>query len=199
MEIHELYELVRVGEQRRNVELKRSISWDSDRNRAKIVKTILAMSNIRDGGYLVLGFSQQADSFEPVGVRDDHLSSFKYDNVKSHVALFADPFATFFMKIIEDKVEDKKFIVFSIDEFEEIPIICKRNGLENLREGDIYTRSRRMPSSVRVPTQSEMREIIDMAIEKGVRKFLEQSQRVGMKVEIGAEFDEYDRELEEIQ
>lgn len=198
LNISELYELVSIGEQRRNVEIKRSMSWDNARTKAKIVKVILAMSNIRDGGYLILGFEENGDSYRPEGMSESALNSFDYDNIKSHVARFADPYVTFHMEVVEDESENKKFIVFSIREFEEIPIICKRNGMENLVEGNIYTRSRSLPSTVRVPTQSEMREIMDLAIEKGIRKFLQMGQRAGLRTRISTEPDEYDHELEDI-
>jgi predicted HTH transcriptional regulator len=196
--INELYELVSIGEQRRNVEIKRSMSWNNPNTKAKIVKVILAMSNIRDGGYLIFGFEENGDSYLPVGINEDDLNSFDYDDVKSHVARFADPYVAFSMEIIEDEDDGKKFIVFTIKEFEEVPVICKRNGLENLREGDIYTRSRRLPSTTKVPTQSEMREIMDLGIEKGIRKFLERAQRAGLRVQPATILDEYDRELEDI-
>ncbi len=196
MNIQELYELAGTGEQRRNVEIKRSMSWNDPSIKAKIVKAILAMSNIRDGGFLVLGFEERGDSYLPAGMNEDHLASFDYDEVRSHVAQFADPYVIFFMEPVKDDRTGRKFLVFTINEFEEIPVICKRNGLENLRAGDMYTRSRRMPSTEKLPTQSEMREIIDMAIEKGMRRFIERAQHAGLSIRV--EPDEYDRELEGI-
>jgi hypothetical protein len=183
-------------EQRRNVELKRSISWDDSEVKAKIVKTILGMSNIQDGGYLILGFEEHDGSFEPVGLSEDDLKSYKYDDVCAEVSRYADPYATFLMEVIEDEESGRKFLVLSINEFEEIPVICRRNGLQNLQEGVLYTRSRRLPSTTAVPSQSEMREIIDMAIKKGLRRFIENAQYAGIRIE-GVE-DEYDKELREI-
>lgn len=199
MNIDELRELVGMGEQRRNVEIKSSMSWENDNVKAKIVKAILAMSNIRDGGYLILGFKENGDSYLPEGVSENDINSYNYDDIRSYVARYADPYATFFMEVVNDESEGKKFIVFAIKEFEEMPVICRRDGLENLRNGDIYTRSRRLPSTVRVPTQSEIREIIDLAVEKGIRKFLERARRAGLEVPSATEPDEYDRELESIQ
>ena len=194
----ELYELVAFGEQTRNVELKRSMSWTDTSTKAKITKVILALSNIRDGGYLVLGFSQKGETFVPTGVAESDLSSFNYDHVRSHVAEYADPYVEFSMEIVKDAEQNRSFIVFAVKEFAEIPLICAKNGLENLEEGAVYTRSRRMPESVKVPTQSEMREIIDMAIEKGLRKYIETSRRAGLEIQVIPQEDEYDKELEDI-
>lgn len=198
MNLKQLYELVSAGEQRRNVEIKRSMSWDDPNTKAKIVKATLAMSNIRDGGYLILGLDENNGAFEPTGMLDTDFNSYSYDDVKSFVSTFADPYVEFSMETVRDDEKEKTFLLFTINEFEEMPVICKRDGLENLRQGDIYTRSRRMSESVRVPTQSEMREIITMAVEKGIRKFIETSGRAGVQVEVRKEEDEYNHELEEI-
>jgi predicted HTH transcriptional regulator len=197
MNIEELYSLIALGEQTRNVELKRSISWDEPVVKAKVVKAVLGISNIRNGGFFILGVEEEEDGFNPVGMTDEHLSTFNYDHIATEVSRYADPYAIFRMEIVEDSPENKKFLVFTIDEFNEIPIVCKRNGIENLREGAIYTRSRRMPSTVQVPTQSEMREILSIAIEKGIRTFIEQSRRAGLRLELTEEDvnEEYDEEL----
>src|SRR5262249_46564787 len=60
-----------------------------------------------------------------------------------------------------------------------LPVICKKDGLEKLRRGAIYTRSRRLPETVEVPSQAEMRELLDLAIEKGSRTFTRQAERMG--------------------
>jgi predicted HTH transcriptional regulator len=157
------------------------------------------MSNIRDGGYLILGFEQDNNTFRPTGAKEADISTFNYDNVKSFVSEFADPYVEFFMEVITDEKDNKKFLVFTINEFNEIPVICKRDGLEHLEKGTIYTRSRRMPETVRVPTNAEMREIIDMAIEKGIRKYIETSYRGGLQIRAFTQEDEYEKELENIK
>lgn len=200
MEIDELYSLAAVGEQSRNVEIKRTMSWDNPDTQAKIVKAILGMSNIRNGGFLILGFEQSGNTFEPQGMDDDHLQTFDYDVVSGEVARYADPFVVFTMEPVVDPEENFTFLVFTIQEFEEIPVICTRNGRENLREGTIYTRSRRVPSTVSVPSQSEMREILSIATEKGIRKYIEQSVRAGIRFDDESETsDPYDEELEGIR
>jgi hypothetical protein len=199
VDVSQLYVLVGHGEQRRNIELKRSMSWNDNSTKAKVVKAILGMSNIRDGGYLILGFEQENDTFKATGVKEEDISTFNYDNVKSLVSEFADPFVEFFMEVVTDEKEGKKFLVFTINEFNEIPVICKRDGLENLEKGMIYTRSRRMSETVRVPTNAEMREIVDMAIEKGIRKYIETSYRGGLQIRAVTKEDEYEKELENIK
>jgi hypothetical protein len=84
--------------------------------------------------------------------------------------------------------------------FDEIPVVCRRNGV-GLRQGAVYTRSYRMPETCEVPSQTEMREIIEMATDKGVRRFLERSRRAGLLTGGTAEptdTDKFDEELEEL-
>ncbi len=63
----------------------------------------------------------------------------------------------------------------------------------------MYTRSYRMPETCEVPSQTELREIIEMATDKGVRRFLERSRRAGLLTEgsIGpTDTEKFDEELE---
>lgn len=199
MDITELHSLLSVGEQTRKVEIKRSISWDDRDHRAKIVKTILGLSNIRDGGYLVIGVEQRGDEFVFQGIEEDHLSSYNYDNVATECSLYADPFVEFTMEDVSDE-SGKKYLVFKVNEFSEIPVICKKNGRENLREGSVYTRPRGIPSTIRVPNQSEMRDIIELATEKGLRKYFETTRRAQLVLGISDDEDDgYDKELEDIK
>jgi len=59
-------------------------------------------------------------------------------------------------------------------------VICKKDGMEKLRRGAVYTRSRRMPETVEVPGQVEMREILDLALEKRSRAFARHAERMGL-------------------
>ncbi len=49
-----------------------------------------------------------------------------------------------------------------------------------LREGARYVRRRGKPETSEIPTQSEMRELLDLAIEKGVRRFIARARAVGL-------------------
>ena len=65
-------------------------------------------------------------------------------------------------------------------EFYEIPVLCKRAFDDVLRDGACYVRTSRKPETSELPTQTEMRELLDLATEKGVRKYLERAQRMGI-------------------
>lgn len=171
-------ELTQVAREGRNLEFKRSAPWHTSDFKAKIVKSILAFSNVRDGGIIVIGVERQPDqSYRFTGVTPEHLATYSDDHMASVVAEYADPYARFVLDKAE--VDGNTFLVILVDEFDEIPVVCKRDGASNLRKGAIYTRTYRISESAEVPSQTELREILEMAIDKGIRKYLERQARLG--------------------
>jgi len=156
------------------------MSWNDGLTKAKITRAVLAMSNKRDGGAIVIGMQELKDKqFDPVGLSSSEVHTFNHDIMADHIRQYADPYVDFTVRTI--KCDGKQFIVIQVKEFDEIPVICKRDGTD-LRNGAMYTRSRTKNESAEVSSQSEMRDIMEMAVDKGVRKFLTRSQRVGLTV-----------------
>jgi hypothetical protein len=44
----------------------------------------------------------------------------------------------------------------------------------------LYVRGRGKPETIEVPTQTEMRELLELAVDKGVQAFLARAGRVGL-------------------
>jgi hypothetical protein len=64
----ELESILAIGKETRHVEFKQSQPWNAGQMRGKITKTILGMSNIRDGGVIVIGVQRNANgSYSQVG------------------------------------------------------------------------------------------------------------------------------------
>ena len=190
-----LVDIILHGREERNIEYKESVPWGDADIKAKLTRAALAMSNIRDGGYIVIGVEQAGDAFTPTGMKQEDFDSFNQDHVSAHINNYADPFAE--VTVTKQEHEGNRFVIIQVAEFSEIPVICKRDGLR-LRHGAMYTRSRRMNESVEVPTSAEMREIMEAAIEKGFRRLLATLRRAGAQVaEIGGvEGKRFDDELE---
>jgi hypothetical protein len=175
--------LVQWPREERSLEFKCSMNWGEAQTKAKLTKSVLAMANLRDGGHIVLGVERQAnDSYVPVGMKPEHLDSFVQDELSPHFSEYADPYIE--VTLIKHTVDAKAFCILRVGEFAELPVICKKDGLEKLRRGATYTRSRRMPETVEVPGQAEMREILDLAVEKRSRAFARQADRMGLVKEI---------------
>ena len=147
--------------ERRDIEFKRSMNWDtSDRVKAKIAKNLMAFSNIRNGGYFVLGVQQNADeTFTPIGMSDAAYDSHRIDRVMPYVNSKAEPPVTFEMRKIER--DHLKFIIYKIYQFDNIPVFCLNEDNDSiiLHKGVIYTRTMRMFETAPIQNQSEMNEI----------------------------------------
>jgi predicted HTH transcriptional regulator len=192
-----LVEFITHGREERNLEYKASLDWADEDAKAKLTKSALAMANIRDGGAVVLGVRKHGEQYTPEGMHPEHAHSFTQDGVAAHVSEFADPFVE--LTISHVPYDGKNFVVIQVEEFAELPVICRKDGRENLRRGAVYTRSRRMHETAEVRSQAEMREILDMAVEKGIRAFYERAERARLAVVSvqpdGALFDEQLGEL----
>jgi len=173
--------LLEYGRESRNIEFKRSYNWNNRKHKAKIVKTIMAMSNIRDGGYLIFGVDENNGQYTPVGMPQNEYDLINSDNVLAFVNSFADPYVE--IDIYKGEYQNKLFVVIEVKEFREYPVVCKKNWEYGLYQGVIYTRARRMPETVPVPSQSEMREIINIAVEKGIREFYRKLSVAGICVQ----------------
>jgi predicted HTH transcriptional regulator len=187
-----------IGDQQesRHREFKGSHAWTDSAFKAKLIKSILAFSNTRDGGWIVIGVREDGDYFRLDGMTSDDVNTYDQDTVAAAVAAHADPFVV--VDITKKNYDGKDFVVIRIAEFEHVPVICKKAGESNLRRGAIYIRTRRIPESAEVPTQTEMREILDLAAEKELRKFLQRLERAGGSLSSAELQREYDDELKDL-
>ena len=162
----------------RNLEFTESQSWDVLKE--KIAKTAIGMANIRDGGTIIVGVSQRTGQPMRDGMTPEHLSTYTDDDVKDFVHTFADPFVN--MEIRRSKMGEKDFLEIVVREFEDVPVICRRDS-STTRRGVLYTRPYGKAGTTEVPTQTEMREILELATDKAVRRLLGRIQSLGFSLE----------------
>jgi predicted HTH transcriptional regulator len=168
----ELVALIYYGSEERNLEYKTSMNWNTDETKTKLAKSIMAMANIKDGGAIILGVTEEAPGkFVPTGMSEEDERSFNQDSVSEYVNKYADPFVE--LKVEKHIEGDKRFVIVQVQEFEELPVVCKKDHSGVLKRGDLYTRSRHKHESVQVPSQTEMREILDMAVDKRMQRRIE--------------------------
>jgi hypothetical protein len=182
-ETKRLITLIQLGREERFLDYKQSFPWHDLRH--IIAKTALGMANIRDGGTILIGVSQTKGRFVPEGMPDEHIATYKADDIQAYINRFADPYVR--TKLYPIEWNSKKFLAMIVDEFDEIPVVCKKDsqeGKNHIREGAIYTRSYRIPETCEVRSQTEMREIIEMATEKRLRAFIKMSSRAGIPLSI---------------
>ena len=169
--------LIQAKREDRSREFKESFPWRREaagETMARVSKTILAMSNLRDGGRIVVGVAepvQGSTDWRPVGVDPDHLGTFSFDTVADFVRKYAEPYARFDLDIVE--LGSAKYVVIAVEGFDEVPVVCKVSYGHILAEGAVYVRPRSgRPRSEPVSNYADMRELLDLAVERGIRRFL---------------------------
>ncbi|MFC1916643.1 helix-turn-helix domain-containing protein [Chloroflexota bacterium] len=164
-----LLELIYHGREERNLEYKRSINWEEPATKAKIAKSAMAMANLPDGGAIVIGVEKTGEAYDEVGMEQGHIESFRQDDVMEYInEKYANPYVELTVRPVSK--DNKSFTVIQVQEFGQLPVICKNDGLENLKRGALFTRSRVKHETVQVRRQTEMREILDLAVDKEIRR-----------------------------
>lgn len=175
----ELLEYVHHGREERNLEYKERWDLRGKEERAKLAKEIMALSNIRDGGTMVIGVRKDGT---PVGVPEETAAKFTQDAVAAAVADYVSPYVELVVSSGHDGSSTSRyFVVIQVKEFAEIPVLCKRDFGDAVRHGAIYTRSRRIPEATEVRSEAEMRELLEMAVDKGIRSFYRRLQAAGIQ------------------
>lgn len=164
----------------RECEFKSGLPWDN--LKLKIAKATLALANLAGGGYVIVGVSKNetTNRYEPTGMSEEDGRTYNQDDVSRFVNEFTDPHVDIELKHF--LTDTKHYVVIQVSEFEEVPVICEKGSTETIR-GRIYCRTHRQVESSPEPSVSEMREIIELAVDKGIKK---QRRRI---VSYGSELD----------
>ena len=159
-----------------NLNLEFKATFDFNENiwaRERLVRSMLAMSNTRNGGYIVIGVAENGDkSPDFAGLEDNHLALFKskIEDLKSKVESFSSSPVSYEIGIGEYK--RKKLIVISVAEFFLSPLICRKNGEhkdKHLEEGSIYIRTLKdKPSSIKLTNPVDMQDFLERITDKQI-------------------------------
>jgi predicted HTH transcriptional regulator len=164
----------------RSIEYKSPVNWKTNKEfKVKIVKSVLAFSNIQDGGYIIIGVEEDnTKSYEIVGLDKTDSDTYTYDEIIEFTNSYADPF----VKIDMGKFpfEERIIIVIQVYESDELPVICKKDYQGILERGRIYARTYKKPESTYKLTTTETREIIDIAVKKQLKKFYDRLSYIGL-------------------
>jgi len=93
-------------------------------------------------------------------------------------------------------MDSNTFLIISVREFDEVPIVCKKDG-KDVNNGTVYIRTKtRRPESSKIKTYAEMRSLIDIAVDKGMHRLDERGYTVKSGLPTYRErFDEQKRDL----
>lgn len=167
----------------RSLEFKTGFSWGFSNGattfaQACTIRAVLGFTNTRYGGNIIIGIDDDGHgNLTYTGVTQEMIDSFaNYEQVQQQLDSFADGPMIYEMGVGE--YDSKKYIVVTISEFAELPVLATKNLKTDLdkiviTQGDMYARSgRSKPSTVKV-TGLELREIIRMTHEKNRDSIME--------------------------
>jgi hypothetical protein len=176
------------------IDFKESAPWESLKWR--IICTALAMGNLRDGGIIVIGASERELTWDLNGIEPDHLKTYNVDIIIDVINKYASPNVDLDIVIIKYG-NGVDFLAIQIREFNDTPIVCKKNGLigKNIVEGAVYVRPPGVAKTTRVMKASQMHDLLELAAEKRARRILEVSRRIGLEPRPTAK-EHFDEELE---
>jgi predicted HTH transcriptional regulator len=172
--------LLAAGHEQRGVEFKGPGPRSDKRFFARVVRAVLGMANRRDGGLVIIGVEDDRGQLKGIGLTPSQLSTWKYDDVADALAVYADPSVSFDLETVQ--ISPCSYIVLRVQEFEDVPVLCNREYLDIVRKGACYVRSRRKPETSEIPSQADMRDLIELATEKRLRRFVAEAQAAGLDI-----------------
>ncbi len=171
MKEQDVLALLAFGREQRRVEFKGPGSRGDKVFFAKVVRAVLGMANLPDGGVVIVGVDEANGALTPTGLSEEQASTWNYDHVAKALSNYADPYVDLDCGLVT--VEGKTLAVLEVQPFDDLPVICKKGeDSSKLKKGALYVRVRGKIETVEVPSHVEMREVLDRAAEIRARKLI---------------------------
>jgi hypothetical protein len=172
------------------LEFKKAAPWEGLQWR--LLKTLMAMANLRDGGVIVVGLAEQDVHWLPEGIQPDCLSTYDYDVIKDMLAKYASPVVHVDVVTHVDEME-RMYLVFHVKQTHFSPVVCKKDspqdtkGRSEIAQADIYVRPLTgRPRTTKAMDAESVNELLDVAAEQRARRLIESASRVGLLAPSGA-------------
>lgn len=178
----QLATIIDVGYEQRGIEFK-SAGDRSDRAfLANVARASLALANQRDGGHVIIGLGEDGIDAPTSGLTDKQLAQWlSFDDVTDQINAYADPPVQ--IQLAQVRLPNgRPVVVIEVSEFAEIPVLSKKDYPGRIVAKHLYTRSMAKPESSVALTQNELREVITLATEKQLARFLETAHRAGIEL-----------------
>lgn len=184
LSVTDVKSMIAQGREQPGVEFKGAGALSDRQFRARVVRAVLAMSNRRDGGTVIVGVMETNGLPSLEGLTAHQRAQWSHDHLGDAIAPYADPRVVF--DAYELELDEKVVIIIEVAEFPDVPVICKKtyqtqHNVVILREGALYVRSHRKPESTEVANAAEMRDLLEIAIDKETRRFLSRAHSAGLE------------------
>ena len=140
-------------------------------------------------GVIVIEMKEtQKGIWEPEVMTEEQMMCFSHDDIAQWVNDYAVPAVQFTVEPYE--LGKDRFVVIQVREFYQAPTICRKqkiSGGEDLKTGAIYYRSNRKNESAPISSEEDMRELVGLAIDKGVAREVKQLQESELVVSDSAQ------------
>jgi hypothetical protein len=180
-------EALALGTETRSFEVKGACAPSDTGPIGRVVRGVLAMSNIADGGRIAVGIDNASMAAMAPGLSAAQLNAWqKSEPIHDKITKYADPpiGVTYQEHVLSNGVT---IVVLEVPGIAGEPHFCKKdlNDPDDgrnliLREGALYVRSIGKPESVEVRTRAAMQEVIESATTYRLRAFVEQAMRAGL-------------------
>lgn len=166
--IERIRELIQLGNENRNLDYKGAFSWAEagPDERCEIAKDVLAFSNTRDGGTILIGVHDKSGALE--GLTEVQYASFDQTKFNNFVQKYTDPRHT--ANVHRLVIDEKRIVVIDVPEFSNVPILCARdaNSCSNpsrliLKRAALYKRTDRATSEA-IEDAEEMQELLNRGL-----------------------------------
>ena len=168
----------------RNVEFKAGGPRTSKFLLGKVLRAMLGMANHQDGGRVIIGVEEVNKALTPSGISEEHAKTWTHDDLAAILGNYADPAIEF--DVTRFQHNDRLFVELRVYEFEDIPVLCKKEYVyeekQVIRAGGCYVRNRHKSATSEIPSQAEMRDLLDLATRKALRRFVQQAQEAGLSL-----------------
>jgi len=179
MQEAEFAELLEQGHELGGVEFKGPGSRKDKAYAAVVARACLGMANRGGGGIVIIGVQQSAQNPpDPVGLSEGEGSTWNHDELSDTLSEYADPSISFELELF--KYQGKTFALIRVFEFSDVPVLCRKDYRDILRKGACYVRTRRKPETTEIPTQEDMRDLLDLATDKKLRAFVARAVPIGL-------------------
>lgn len=166
------------------LDFKESQPWSVLRWR--LLKTIMGMANIRDGGLILIGVAEKGTTWELTGIESAHLATFDYDDIIDQLSKYASPQVSVDI-VLHDHDDGKRYLAFHVHQFNDSPVVCRNNSPDDVKPkdrlaaGEVYVRpTTGKPQTVKVTDAARLHDLLDLAAEFRARRMLEIGKRVGL-------------------